>query len=495
MTDAKDDAPAERRQSAAASEEEQGQELSVPASSVLSDAPPTDSESKESESNIVVAHTSGKATTNGTGSDPKASNGWQAPQHSTQTEDLVKRINASAEAARANGTPPWEAAKEQVMKDMVTSEAFANASGASSTPRGRGRGGRGGRGAKRASLENGDGEGALTIKTEGETPTPGSSARGRGRGRGGGRPRGRGRGGRGGKRKREDDDEGDESDSSDEVTPIATMTKSGRSIQKPTSFVPPPPSPTTNKRKRPYNRRNPESAVCKVCLRGVSPTSNMIVFCDGCNTAYHQWCHKPPIAQAVIDEADKEWNCMNCEEEKAENAPELDISGFVSVPDAPEEQRRAYFASLPHGALVTLLVTATTQNHDLPLFDPKFKALLANGIATTNGTSNASISMPPPPHPHAHAHHATAGASPWANGSPFARPAPAADDAAYTDDVHPPNYPRPGQGLMSTLPPETGEELQWLVDDDDKYGVFTHIYQDPMAASAGASGTVRANGT
>ncbi|KAF7197620.1 SWM histone demethylase complex subunit phf1 [Pseudocercospora fuligena] len=274
------------------------------------------------------------------------------------------------------------------------------------------------------------------------------------------------------------------------------MTKSGRSIQKPTSFVPPPPSPTTNKRKRPYNRRNPESAVCKVCLRGVSPASNMIVFCDGCNTAYHQWCHKPPIDQAVIDEADKEWHCMNCEEEKAENASEMDLSNLVSAPGTSEEQRRAYFASLPHGTLATLLVRATTQKPDLAMFDPKFRATLSNGNASSsNGMSSASMSMPPPPNPHTRSDQATTGASPWANGSPYARNPPVPDDTTYTDDVHPSNYPRPGQGLMSTLPPETGEELQWLVDDDDKYGVFTHIYQDPAAAGVATTGNGQSNGT
>lgn len=235
---------------------------------------------------------------------------------------------------------------------------------------GRGRGG----GRPRGSRARGRG-----IGFAGPTPTgngdaaatpPGVSvqtpvlAKPRGRGRGGGRPRGsRARGGgRGGKRKREDgeedEDDDDDSDSS-EVTPIATMTKSGRSVQKPTSFVPPPPSPiNTNKRKRPYARRNPEAAVCKVCLRGSSPATNMIVFCDGCNMAYHRYCHQPPIDQAVIDEVDKEWYCRHCESERVVPVPEAEVAGFVSVEGATAEEVRPYI-SLKFGLLLTLFQAAT----------------------------------------------------------------------------------------------------------------------------------------
>lgn len=58
------------------------------------------------------------------------------------------------------------------------------------------------------------------------------------------------------------------------------------------------------------------------------------------------------------------------------------------------------------------------------------------------------------------------------------------DDDAYPD--HPPTYPRPGFGLMRQLPPDR-EDLQWLVEDDDKYGVFTHMYQVDSQAANGAA--------
>lgn len=183
-------------------------------------------------------------------------------------------------------------------------------------------------------LQNGSN---TSITVEQIVATPGSGARGSTRGRGG-RTKTRRRGGsKAGKRKREDDDDSG-SDSSEIVTPIATVTKSGRSIQKPTTFAPPPPSPPAAKRKRPWQRKNPENAVCKVCLRGSSPASNMIVFCDGCNSPYHRFCHKPPIEQAVIDEVDKEWHCSRCEAERVAPVPEAEIADFVSAEGATAEQ-------------------------------------------------------------------------------------------------------------------------------------------------------------
>ena len=56
------------------------------------------------------------------------------------------------------------------------------------------------------------------------------------------------------------------------------------------------------------------------------------------------------------------------------------------------------------------------------------------------------------------------------------------DDDNYGPDTHPPNYPRPGQGLMSTLPPES-EDLHYLVEDEDKHNVFTHIYKNDVATA------------
>jgi hypothetical protein len=116
----------------------------------------------------------------------------QNPGFSAQTAAILARAKANI-AAHSAGTASYEAAREQLMKNMVTSDQLP-VPAAGSTPK-RGRGGRGrGRGAGAArSPAGGDGS------TPGSTSTP-ASERGRGKV---GRPRGRGRGGgRGGKRKR-----------------------------------------------------------------------------------------------------------------------------------------------------------------------------------------------------------------------------------------------------------------------------------------------------
>jgi hypothetical protein len=203
---------------------------------------------------------------------------------------------------------------------------------------------RGSRSNKRVSfpIVGADTPSAMTDATPTSAPRgrpPGRPRGSRARGPTRGTTRGN-RGGRGGKRKRADDED-DGGDTSDSETYAPTTTKSGRNVQKPTTFVPPPqPSPPpmpSYKKKRTY-RRNPESAVCKICLRGVSPASNMIVFCDGCNVPYHRYCHQPPIDQSVIDEVDKEWYCKQCERERIQPVPESHVVGFVSVENASAEE-------------------------------------------------------------------------------------------------------------------------------------------------------------
>ena len=284
--------------------------------SVLSDAPTTDAPEPPEQQTLQPEIEATNET---------ETPSFQAPQYSAQTESILKRINDNAANAAATGTPEFDAAKEQVMKDMQTSDKFPTPT----PPREESAPSRGGAGESTPANPP-----ALKMDVDVVQTTPGST---KGRGRGG-RPRGRGRGGtRGGKRKREDRSDG-ESEDSEVYTPAVTMTKSGRSVQKPAAFVPPPTSPTTTgKRKRPY-RRNPESAVCKVCLRGTSPAGNMIVFCDGCNTPYHQYCHHPPIDDAVVNEVDKEWYCKQCEKERVVPVPESDVADFISAGGASAEQ-------------------------------------------------------------------------------------------------------------------------------------------------------------
>lgn len=61
--------------------------------------------------------------------------------------------------------------------------------------------------------------------------------------------------------------------------------------------------------------------ICRVCQRGHSPDSNLIVFCDGCNDPYHQLCHSPPIGREYIEVAEAQWFCANCQNKIAVQEP------------------------------------------------------------------------------------------------------------------------------------------------------------------------------
>ncbi|KAI6899921.1 hypothetical protein KC318_g14156 [Hortaea werneckii] len=385
--------------------------------------------------------------------------GKEQQELSPQDEEVTIQVKSQTPGEETAGEPnsstmlQWDAAQKEA------GEAGSHAQETAPPPKRRGRGRPRGRPPGRG---RGASRGAGTGRVAGAT-----------RGGGVGRPAsGRG-GGRGGKRKRDERDDGDGDSSDSEVTtPAATMTKSGRNIQKRTSFVFAPPqeqSPTAAtppafpKRKRAY-RRNPETAVCKVCLRGTSPATNMIVFCDGCNTPYHRFCHHQPIDQSVIDEVDKEWYCKQCQSQRVRPVPESEVSHFVAAGHAPPEQRQRYFTSLPQGLLITLLTKATTLHPDLPLFSPDFHARSARTSTATQQKATDEDAGP------ATANHSDDGVE--------------EDDDAYPD--HPPTYPRPGFGLMRQLPPDR-EDLQWLVEDDDKYGVFTHMYQVDSQAANGAA--------
>ena len=279
---------------------------------------------------------------------------------SPATESILERLpppNLSA----VYGTQEWEAARNAVLKNMTTSttldagstngigsivkeEDIDSSMDVTSTPvvRGKNRGGRPrgsrGRGRGRVALA-----GAAMSPSSAAAETPPSTGRGLGRGRGG-RPRGRG--GRGGRKPlaegikvhevSSDSEDADDLMDDAENTPLATTSRSGRAITKPTTFVPVIPSPTSGtKRKRNWGRRNPELAVCKQCLRPHSPATNMIVFCDGCNTPYHRYCHYPPISQEVVDVADMEWFCSDC---TVRPPPEVDVDSFVSGGDLMDHQ-------------------------------------------------------------------------------------------------------------------------------------------------------------
>lgn len=259
------------------------------------------------------------------------------------TQEILKRITTFDNSSSEWGDQ-WTVARDKVMKSMVSSDA----AGSPVSIRGRSKG------RPKGTPQNGGHTGA-SIGNKSRATDSASSTPTRGRGRGG--PRGRGRGGgrgrgRGGKRKRDDDtddeeltpseedDDDDDGGSEDEssTSMLPTVTKSGRNVLKPSTFNPAADdSPTSGaKRKRSYARKGPDQIICAKCLRGHSPPSNAIVLCDGCNAAYHQWCHDPVIEREVVDYVDKSWFCGKCTHTKEIDA--VPLASRVSGVDMTTQQ-------------------------------------------------------------------------------------------------------------------------------------------------------------
>jgi hypothetical protein len=282
-----------------------------------------------------------------------------------QTRSLVppsagpsELADESAEVSRA--LTNWQAARDSVLSQMVTSQDIVTPA---TVPRVKAKtGGRRGRGGRRSAnqIQSPVNRGLEDVVSTplGATGYLSGRGTGRGRGRGGGRPRVRPLGSASGsKRKKAESDEEtqvvkvakvtqDGSDSSETFTPLPTQSRSGRRIFKASTFTPvvidleastglkPPPvhgavTPTgRGKRGKKGHRKMGDASVCKNCGRGHSPAGNMIVFCDGCNTPWHQYCHDKPIGHDVVVIEEKEWYCADCEVLREE---QVQLKGTVSA--------------------------------------------------------------------------------------------------------------------------------------------------------------------
>ncbi|KAF2735075.1 hypothetical protein EJ04DRAFT_576458 [Polyplosphaeria fusca] len=306
---------------------------------------------------------------------------------SASTNEILERLRANA--GNAAGSAAFEAKKAEVLQSYVTSDKMPTPPPIAGTGR---RGGRGGGRATPSALKT-DLSGVGATPASGATPT---SARGSGRARG----RGRG-GGRGGKRKRGDSAESDDdSDISSSYTPVNTKTRSGRNVNKPVAFVPAMPEPPSGIKRR-KSTKTILAGQCKICHRGTDPGNNRIVFCDVCNTPYHQYCHNPPIDNDVVTVLEKEWLCRPCERSK-QNVIE-GTGGLVAGDGLSLDQKRAYFSAIPPQTLVSLLLHATVRHPELPLFPPNIEDLISDDPSALLAKIPPTKPLPTIP---AHAHHA-----------------------------------------------------------------------------------------
>ncbi|GIK02503.1 integrator complex subunit 12 [Aspergillus viridinutans] len=217
---------------------------------------------------------------------------------------------------------------------------------------------------------------------------------------------------------------GDSSSDESDIAPTATQTKSGRQVNRPSLYVPPASSPAVSKangtsshgsettgarrHKRVFRESKETYVNCMHCQRGHSPRSNAIVFCDGCNRAWHQLCHDPPIDSDVVNVVEKEWHCRECKPVQisivqptvVRSNPDLQaqtlapIHHHVPCPKIEvggelfsAEERRGYLSSLSHASLVELLVTISDRNPSLSMFPSNLKELQSSKFLFTSNIS------------------------------------------------------------------------------------------------------------
>ena len=439
---------------------------------------------------------------------------------SPSTQEILRRLghNISSES------PEWEAARKQVVQSMAatpsTSSPRTSVDLTQATKRGRGRG----RPPNSIRLSV---DGVTSRNSTSSRPAISSSlatdAISRGRGRGG-RPRGTAGIGRGSQRKRkrtksgngeddtDDNDDGDRgsssmppSDSHPSTPKAPTVTKSGRSVQKPSTFLT---SPTTTPsaaldaanttpRGVTYSRvshrgrggrkstaKTSALALCAKCLRGHSPESNVIVFCDGCNTPWHQWCHVPHIGREVVEVPDKAWFCSRCEARREEVS--VPMESRVSGVRWTAKERQQYLEGCGTEMLRALLGRVLDVHPDAPIFPPPAHASSnpsdvamdknrPEGTATSSALTPLSGNTPASTAPSSHAPRETS------NQYPDILAAAATNDPPST-------YPRPGHGPITPRSTTGAEDVQWLLDDEGGFGVFSHFYDGTDAPNYGERG-------
>lgn len=290
-----------------------------------------------------------------------------------------------------------------------------------------------------------------------------------------------------------------------------TVTKSGRQVLKPTAYNPAAMDAASRKARPNYGKRTAEQALCRKCSRMHSPTANQMVFCDGCNDGWHQLCHEPHIADAVVRDARQGWFCAACAARRppAPAQKRVRVEGQQqqqhhpvrhrdkerekeSWAGRPPQQKRAYLLTLPQQELVGLLMSSLELHPDLPIFPapalpdrPPPRSLFA-GTTTeglfprvdanplgqinfvrkigSNGKNGAS----------GKGRSAASGAKGSQKEGSQDRVKAEEDDEEFDQLVT--LWPRPGTGLYTRLLPDTDDDER--LKDDDDYEAFSVILYD-----------------
>lgn len=109
------------------------------------------------------------------------------------------------------------------------------------------------------------------------------------------------------------------------------------------------------------------------------------MFCDDCNTPYHQLCHVPIIDRIVVEVADAQWFCKECRGKRREIPLETGLSGENLSLDI----KQIYLSSLSRAQLIELLRFAETVDPKIPIYSPQ-----THSIALRMQLENSSRPFP-----------------------------------------------------------------------------------------------------
>ncbi|MCJ1376615.1 hypothetical protein MMC20_007858 [Loxospora ochrophaea] len=403
---------------------------------------------------------------------------------SPSTSAVLARVASAANDINpdsiSRSSPGWEAARSSVLAKITT---VSDIGPIDTMPTSRGRGGRRGRGLRKGGSD-GSPRAEGTIRVESLGSSQGTDER-RGKSRRGGRRPGSGRKRKRGLENTEEEIKEEESSGSERFR-APGWSRSGRKIIAVKENGPKvgEGSESVGKKGRGggrWKRQAGEKAVCKNCGRGHSPKSNVIVFCDGCNTPWHQYCHDPRINEETVRVEEVEWLCGDCivmreEKKHVEGKVGGEAVSLVEVSDSllflfPMrfamfeklvtdccEQRRRYLQTLPQEQLVALLLHATFLHPSLPIF--------SSPLRQRPPTSAPGLSSDPISHALAE----------------DADPLVETEEQPYDDrDLLP--YPKPGNGLQ--FPPES-QSLALLLDED--IVTFSHLWRERSATEKVSAG-------
>ncbi|KAI5291656.1 hypothetical protein KEM54_002233 [Ascosphaera aggregata] len=237
---------------------------------------------------------------------------------------------------------------------------------------------------------------------------------------------------------------------------------------------------------------------CSRCERTSISSGNLLVYCDKCNSGWHQFCHHPPIDDQITEDKHAPWICMVCKPAVVKPDPRnvwrrrlrksrQNVPAFTpALPLPPREssgsdfsydERRNYLASLSHTALVNLLLDISTKSPDLLMFPQNLRSLPSVSFLPDSTPSTVSKRVP------------RSGVDVGVAGSVGQQVISDCtygdtnkdhdDKGEYVEDHR--LYPEPGNGFQ--LPPME-EDLHMLLEDADCV-TFSHSLHGPAAMTVG----------